>query len=105
MDYTRAADVYAGDVSSQVYEFLQTPRPCVFLNAHGVSWQDSPFYRHWKFGEVAGTPEEALSMIRSAPSRHDGFSSVQAAGFAAAIAPADQSPSAQAAALVIKLLA
>ena len=104
MDYTRAADVYAGDVSSQVYEFLQTPKPCVFLNAHGVSWQDSPFYRHWKFGEVAGTPEEALSMIRSAPSRHERFSSVQAAGFAAAIAPADPSPSAQAGALVIKFL-
>lgn len=104
MDYTRAADIYAGDVSSQVYEFLQTPRPCVFLNAHGVSWQDSPFYRHWKFGDVAGTPEEALSMIRSAPSRHERFSSVQAAGFAAAIAPADQPPSAQAAALVIRFL-
>jgi len=29
MTYTRLADVYLGDVSSQVYEFLREPRPCL----------------------------------------------------------------------------
>ncbi|MEG8017734.1 hypothetical protein [Sphingomonas sp. LR55] len=33
--YTGAADVYLGDTSSQVIEFLVRPRPCVFLNAGG----------------------------------------------------------------------
>src|SRR5205085_183045 len=28
MTYTRLADVYLGDASSQVYEFLRTPKPC-----------------------------------------------------------------------------
>ena len=39
MTYTNAADIYLGDVSSQVYEFSTQPRPCVFINAHGVAWQ------------------------------------------------------------------
>src|SRR3546814_16116783 len=34
MSYTSGADIYLGDVSSQVYEFLATPRPCLFSNPH-----------------------------------------------------------------------
>src|SRR5690606_36439804 len=33
MSYTLGADIYVGDVSSQVYEFLVRPRPCLFINA------------------------------------------------------------------------
>lgn len=29
MTYTPAADIYLGDVSSQSYEFLLDPRPCL----------------------------------------------------------------------------
>src|SRR3546814_2965461 len=36
MSYTGSADLYLGDVSSQVAEYLYRPRPCVFLNAQGV---------------------------------------------------------------------
>ncbi len=52
MTYTRVADIYLGDVSSQIYEFWRQPRPCIFLNAHGVQWQGVPDYRHWNAGEV-----------------------------------------------------
>ncbi len=52
MSYTNAADIYLGDVSSQVYEFLQTPRPCVFLNAHHVKYAGDPNYAHWTAGPV-----------------------------------------------------
>jgi hypothetical protein len=52
MRYTRAADIYLGDVSSQVYEFLVTPRPCLFLNAHGAAWRDDPNYAMWRSGPV-----------------------------------------------------
>lgn len=52
MSYTRAADLYLGDVSSQVYELLRVPRPCVFLDPNGVDWRDDPDYAHWHFGEV-----------------------------------------------------
>lgn len=52
MSYPRAADIYLGDVSSQVGEFLVSPRPCVFLNSHGVDWAGSPDYLFWKLGPV-----------------------------------------------------
>lgn len=52
MSYTRNADLYIGDVSSQVYEFIQHPRPAIFLNSHGARWQDNPSYAFWQFGQV-----------------------------------------------------
>ncbi|WP_291048178.1 glycosyltransferase [Hyphomonas sp.] len=105
MDYTRTADIYVGDVSSQVYEFLQTPKPCVFLNAHDADWKDSPFYRHWTFGEVASSAEEAPALIRSAASQHPRFVALQTSGFAAAINSGADTASARAALLIRKYLA
>jgi CDP-glycerol glycerophosphotransferase (TagB/SpsB family) len=52
MTYTTAADIYLGDVSSQVYEFLRRPRPCVFLNAHDRSYEGDPNFAHWAAGPV-----------------------------------------------------
>ena len=52
MTYTQAADIYIGDVSSQVYEFIRTPRPCIFLNLDRIDWQTNPAYSHWHFGQV-----------------------------------------------------
>ena len=52
MAYTNRADIYLGDVSSQVYEFLLHPRPCLFLDAHGVNWRNDPNYAHWAAGSV-----------------------------------------------------
>lgn len=70
MTYTSAADIYVGDVSSQVYEFLQTPRPCVFLNAHRLDWRDNPDFAHWHLGDVIDDPRDLLEAIRAAPERH-----------------------------------
>lgn len=59
MTYTRHADIYLGDVSSQVYEFVRTPRPAVFLNAPPVTgWAADPNYRHWSMGTVVERLEE-----------------------------------------------
>jgi len=52
MTYMLAADIYLGDVSSQVYEFLWRPRPCIFLNGHGADWERDPHYFHWTLGQV-----------------------------------------------------
>lgn len=52
MTYTNLADIYVGDVSSQVYEFLRTPGPCLFLNTHHVEHADDPNYAHWRAGPV-----------------------------------------------------
>lgn len=52
MAYTLGADIYLGDESSQVYEFLIEPRSCIFLNAHHVQWKNNPYYYHWNLGQV-----------------------------------------------------
>lgn len=52
MAYTNRADIYLGDASSQVYEFLQTPRPCVFLNSQNLDWRDDANFAHWRTGPV-----------------------------------------------------
>jgi hypothetical protein len=70
MSYTRAADIYLGDVSSQVYEFLLTPRPCVFINAHDIDWRDDPDFAHWHLGDVITHPSQLMGAIRAAPARH-----------------------------------
>ena len=52
MAYTQRADLYLGDVSSQVYEFMLNPRPCVFLNTHRFAWAGDPNFGHWRAGPV-----------------------------------------------------
>jgi hypothetical protein len=67
MAYTQRADVYLGDVSSQVYEFLLKPRPCVFLNSHRLAWTGDPNFAHWRNGPVieeVGKLGPALSQAR-----------------------------------------
>lgn len=70
MTYTEAADIFVGDVSSQVYEFLIRPRPCIFLNAHHVAWQGNPDFAHWQLGDVVEDPRDLMAAIRAAPARH-----------------------------------
>ncbi len=52
MSYTEAASVYIGDISSQVYEFVRRPRPCIFLNLDRVEWRTNDNYAHWHMGQV-----------------------------------------------------
>lgn len=52
MTYSRMADIYLGDASSQVYEFLIEPRPAIFLNPNGLTWQGDENFAHWSTGPV-----------------------------------------------------
>lgn len=79
MSYAVAADIYVGDVSSQVYEFLAEPRPCVFLNAHRIDWRDDPSFAHWHLGDVVDDPADLMAAIRAAPERHVLYRERQAA--------------------------
>lgn len=82
MSYVRAADLYVGDVSSQVYEFLLLePRPCLFVNAHGVQWEDDPDYAFWRLGTVV-QPEDVRTGVEQAVAGHDRFRSAQEAAVA-----------------------
>lgn len=75
--YTAAADIYLGDTSSQVLEFLMRPRPCVFLNSWRADWKGDPSYAMWTSGEVVTTIEDTLSAIARAPERHADYINAQ----------------------------
>ena len=77
MTYTLAADIYIGDVSSQVYEFLIRPRPCIFLNSHKAKWQEDPNYLFWKFGPVITCSKDLDFRLRSAWGDHAKYKPLQ----------------------------
>ena len=82
MTYTRMADVYLGDVSSQVYEFLRTPRPCLFLSARRTHWAEDENYAHWRFGPVLERAAHLCAAVDTARRRHPDFIAAQTAAFA-----------------------
>jgi hypothetical protein len=64
MSYTLSADVYIGDVSSQVYEFLYRPRACFFIDTHSKAAPDEPpEYDFWNNGPVANSAQELVPML------------------------------------------
>lgn len=81
MSYTRTADLYLGDVSSQVYEFLHTQRPCLFLNSHGVAHRGDPNYAHWQAGQVLPDPSNLGMALDRAFETHDSYLPAQRALF------------------------
>jgi hypothetical protein len=97
MSYTNRADIYLGDVSSQVYEFLRVPRPCLFLDSHGVDWRDDPNYLHWQAGPVLESADGLLDAIDAAVASHPDYAPVQQALIDATFSLSDR-PSAERAA-------
>jgi hypothetical protein len=77
MSYTLGADIYLGDVSSQVYEFLTVPRPCVFLDAHKTEWLGNPDYRFWTLGDVAADIDGVMTAVQVAHERHSLYRDLQ----------------------------
>ena len=83
MTYMLAADIYLGDVSSQVYEFLLEPRPCIFLDGHNVAWQGDPSYYHWELGPVVENIEpELIQALKQAFTSHHQYIKRQREAFA-----------------------
>lgn len=71
MTYTLQADIFLGDVSSQIYEFVYHPRPCIFINAHNISdWQDQEIYTHWRMGDVVQDITELKAALLNADENH-----------------------------------
>jgi hypothetical protein len=83
MTYTNTADIYLGDVSSQIYEFLKTPRPCVFLNAHGVDAAGDQNFAHWQAGPVIDSVDGLDAALLQAVADHTSkYCSIQESLFA-----------------------
>jgi hypothetical protein len=85
MTYTQAADVYIGDASSQVYEFIRSPRPCIFLNLDGIDWRSNPAYSHWHLGQVIESMDELPAALARARELQPSFEKAQRAMSAASI--------------------
>lgn len=66
MSYTLAADIYLGDVSSQIYEWIIRPRPAIFLRAHGDAPAQSKGYLHWPMGDVVDRVADLPSALARA---------------------------------------
>ena len=104
MSYTRAADIYLGDVSSQIYEFLSEPRPAIFVNAHDVPWEDDENYRMWHFGDVVGSAGEIIPALDCAATRHAHYRPVQEEAVARALGNPDQDAGENATDILIQLV-
>lgn len=77
MTYTEAADVYIGDISSQVYEFVRRPRPCIFLNLDRIDWRSNENYTHWKLGQVIDSLDELPPALERARAVQPQFEPLQ----------------------------
>ena len=104
MSYTRAADIYVGDVSSQVYEFLSKPKPCVFIGHQNVKWQDNPDYAHWSYGPVCHSVEDVMTALSTAKADLPHYRHAQEQGCRAAKGEACWDPIKRASDVIIDLL-
>ena len=75
--YPAAADIYLGDTSSQVVEFLARPRPCVFLNSQQLDWRATDDHGFWECGDVVETFERIESAISESASLHSKYRDIQ----------------------------
>jgi len=92
MSYTRAADIYLGDVSSQVYEFLTEPKPCIFLGNEKTDWQGNPDYAHWSYGPVCHSVAGVMSALSTAKEDLPTYRPAQEKGCLAAKGAPDWDP-------------
>ena len=104
MSYTRAADIYVGDVSSQVYEFLSRPKPCAFIGNSNVKWQGNPDYAHWTYGPVCHSVEDIMVALQRAESDLDLFREDQIEGCLQAKGHPDWNPIERASDVIGKIL-
>jgi hypothetical protein len=104
--YTAAADIYLGDTSSQVVEYMARPRPCVFLNAQGIDWHDRADRDFWSCGDVVDTLDDILPALDRAEQAHVRYRTVQEDFVAEALGPVGpQAPLRAARAILDSLIA
>lgn len=103
MTYTRAADIYLGDVSSQVYETITTPKPCIFLRNGHEEWFDDPNFAHWHLGKVVDDIDRLGSALANQSWFDDILRARQEAAFGATFGSAPFGAAERAANAIIKI--
>ncbi len=96
MTYMLNSDIYLGDVSSQVYEFMLEPRPCIHLNGHHADWQGNTNYFHFTLGQVVDDVAKELGpAIERAFETHGQYLDTQRRAFAYTFHTEEDSTAAQ----------
>jgi hypothetical protein len=109
MTYTLAADIYLGDFSSQLFEWLTLPRPCVFIDKVGDGGKgDSKLPAMWSLGETVTDPDQVLGALLRAEALHDQYKHRQSSEMKAATGdpaqPADEIAAAEILALLTRFV-
>ena len=104
MTYTRTADIYLGDVSSQVYEFLSEPKPCVFVTKPTTQWQGNPDYAHWLYGPVCHSVSDVMAALDRSMLDLPDYAQAQVEGRLAATGNPSWNPIRRAANAVVSIL-
>lgn len=81
MSYSLEADIYLGDWSSQLYEFLLYPRPAIFLNPHHHEWRNKDQFRWWSLGKVAEDISQLHAALTPDQAWQSQFEAAQTAAF------------------------
>jgi hypothetical protein len=76
-DYMRKADIYIGDTSSSIYEWLYFDKPMIFYNSHNVDWRNIPFYAFWDWGHVVNNPDDLMDRLDRTMRGSDPFKKVR----------------------------
>jgi len=72
--YNKIADVYIGDVSSMVTEWINfSPRSCIFINSHKIRWDEKESYSMWKYGTVVDSPDSLGEVIDESLKKNDHY--------------------------------
>jgi hypothetical protein len=102
--YMSAADIYLGDTSSQVVEFLIRPRPCIFLNPDALDWRATDDHSFWECGEVVDRFEALQAALDHAFAEHPRYEAEQRAFATDALGDASPEAAERAARAVIATL-
>jgi hypothetical protein len=105
--YTQAADVYIGDCSSQVYEFLYFGlKPVLFLDAHCIKeWSKNPNYKMWRLGRVVVGLEGLSHAIDSVFTEHELYVHLQKIVLSSKFSKSDESAGRRGAKSILNFLA
>lgn len=91
MSYTLGADIYLGDISSQVLEFIALPRPAIFLNPRRLAWRGEHDFVNWQLGPVVEDMEGLEQALATRDAWQKEYEPVQRRAFAAAFPATDES--------------
>jgi hypothetical protein len=102
MSYIRAADIYLGEASSQIYEWIARPRPAIFLDPSHAEWRDNPDFAHWQLGEVIRDAAMLPGALERAMATPDAFRAAQQAAFRATFSVEEEPASRRAARAIVE---